>query len=462
MPQGPRKGVARSRSGRWESLGSAALALFCFFALWSTSGLYLALALILVAFASTLPAAWPVLRREPLFWLTLAFMLYVAARTQWAVYDDPELTTRHWKDARAMLWAFGVFVVLIGYWLAAARIRPWVYLALTGAGFVLGLGLSLRWDLVLQGQWAPYIFGQNPNLVAVYSGTIAIGMGVWLTSMLRHRPDPHIGALEKWAPRILAVLGFAAFGALTLYTGSRSGYLGAAVVSLLALVYAVSAWLRERRTGSSSWRSGVAVLGLLVLVFAIYSADPELPASRVIGAWQTLTGEVPSPAAEDIAVNLRLMMWAEAADAFAQRPLLGWGPAAAETLFPVSERESIRELSQFHNLYLEVAVGFGLLGLALMLGICALLFAGALRAWQGAPLRQDALAAFVLLAFVYFLVCAVSKIQINHPDGMAHAMLLGGFAYYLRLRPRFQGGKGDHRPPGRPTIRTGRCSVRER
>lgn len=425
----------RGHAPQWGAwLGGAGLSIFCFSALWSTSGIYLGLLLMLVGFLPAVPAAWPLLKREPVFWLTTMFTVYVALRAYWAASDDPGLAAQHWNDGRSLMWAFGVFVVVVGFWLAAFKRNIAVYLALAGVGFVVGLVMEFEWAAFFRGGWGREVFGINPNLVAVYGGSIAIGLGVGLTWLLRRSHAGDRSSVARWTYALLALLGFAFFSVITLYTGSRSAYLGAASVAAVTAGYIGANWLGERRTVSR--KSGATVVLLLLVLVSLFVWSPELVADRVARLWNSLTGHAVSPAQADVAVDYRLLMWREALQAIKERPLFGWGPAAAEAILPSSTHETIRRFSQFHSLYLEVLVTIGIAGGALLASMYALLIKGVWTFYRhGKPqTRADGLAVFVLLAILYFLVCAVSKLQINHPDGMAYVMLLSGLAYQFRLR----------------------------
>lgn len=86
----------------------------------------------------------------------------------------------------------------------------------------------------------------------------------------------------------------------------------------------------------------------------------------------------------------RLQLVAVALDLIRQRPWFGWGPDASQLITLFSPYPDIRDLTQFHNGYLQVLVSFGLVGG----GLCMTLFAVVLwAAWKRRrPVSYDRLA----------------------------------------------------------------------
>jgi O-antigen ligase len=424
-----------ARAGAW--CGHIGLTVFCFAALVSTSAMYLGALLMLVGTLLAAPIVWNIVKRDRVFWLALGFTLYVVVRTYIAGVSDPVFAGDHWHSGKTLIWAFGIPFVIVGFWLVAVRQSLVIYLAVAAAGFLVALGLEFEWAAFFRNGWFREVFGNNPNLVAVYSGTIAIGLAVWLSHLLKRAHTAAATPADRWY-MLAALAGFIGFCLLTLYTQSRSAYLAGAGVIAAVIAYGGVQTLRHRHSAPVSWKNGVAVLVLVIVLVGLAVWNQDLVLARVVRDFNALTtlghGQAVSPADFHEATGLRLFMWYEALQAFVQRPWFGWGPGAAEMILHKSEYTVIHRFSQFHNLYLELLVTLGVIGSAVLAYMYGLLIQSVWRAWKRMSAASDALAVFVLLWLLYYWISTVTKLQINHPDGMAYVLLLGGVAYSYRLR----------------------------
>lgn len=226
-------------------------------------------------------------------------------------------------------------------------------------------------------------------------------------------------------------------------TYSRAGWLAA--LTGLAVTLIAWAWSAGRR------RLALSVLAVggvgLALLFGL-SRLPPLPESAP-HPLQTLTSLFRWTGAT---AQIRLLGWRAGLEAWRARPLLGYGPATSR---PVLEWFARPELAPFggppalggrpHNVYLEIALESGGIGLALFLGLLAALLMPLLRALPRGDAATRALRAGILGALSANLVTYFFSFESAAPlvlfwslAGMGNA--LSTPAAPVRLRPTARRG----------------------
>ncbi len=259
----------------------------------------------------------------------------------------------------------------------------------------------------------------HPNLLAAY---LALVMPV--TAAFATEPD------TRRHHRLAAVLLLLAQGACLVFTYSRAGWLAA--LTGLGLFALAQLWLLGRRR----WAGGLAFTALLVLLLLLgLSLRPPLPGSAP-HALQTLTSLFRWQGAT---VQIRLLGWRAGLEALAERPWLGYGPATFHLILP---RFLPPQLAPFggagalggrpHNVYLEVALESGLIGLGLFVGLLGLLLVPPVTALRQRRVPSGAegplLAALVgslvanLVTYVFSFESVTSAVLFWTLAGMAHAI----------------------------------------
>lgn len=225
-------------------------------------------------------------------------------------------------------------------------------------------------------------------------------------------------ALEEYG-RAWRALGFAAFAAASVgvvVSGTR-----AAILGLVAgvLVFVALMWVRIslRATGVAL---GVSIVAVMALYWSPWGAQ-----LRSRARWS----------AEEPLGGARLLLWRDSLRMAASRPVFGYGPETFSAEFPrFQSRALAREYPDFyhespHNMFLDALVSQGLLGLAVLLGACALGCYAAYQARNRAPLATSALAAalaatcisqqftvFVASTGLFFFSVIAALAAINAPD----------------------------------------------
>lgn len=171
------------------------------------------------------------------------------------------------------------------------------------------------------------------GLPGVFFGTISIGPftlpAIAPTSPLLGAWDVHNPASVFAQPNQLALLATVGlFSALTVIYRTRIPRNGA-VFALAAGICAVCVIVTRSR---AIWGAIVAVVAL----YAVYRASARnsrvLAAATVLGTvcamgvFAAVAGVLPEPFVIDVTLNNRSAAWAATIEAFARRPLVGWGP----------------------------------------------------------------------------------------------------------------------------------------
>lgn len=200
-----------------------------------------------------------------------------------------------------------------------------------------------------------------------------------------------------------AALGGAAALGLAATQRRTAGWIGWTLVAAIAV--ALAAWTGSRGALAAIW-IGVAVAAVLVPSLRTLRAAGTVIAANVIGVCAVLPLTPPSPAyglwrmssamgADDVS-NGRLTLWRGALRGLADHPLFGHG----EGQFRILVAEGSGLYNHPHNLILQIAFQWGLIGLACILVLAVLAARRALP-----TIRRDPDAATpALLVLCTFLV----------------------------------------------------------
>jgi putative inorganic carbon (HCO3(-)) transporter len=338
------------------------------------------LSLILILALVTL-AAWATdllrhgghIRRTPVDWLILAWLLWVGATT---------VTSVHWPTA--FLGAQGRYEGLVTFVVYALV----YFLALQFAdeeGRVLRLAKTLFWSSMIVAvygllQYAGVVslpedlpwnetsrafstYG-NPNMLGgflIFPVTVALGLAL---------------QESRVAWRLVYWVGFGLNGLALLVTFTRGAWIGGAVsLILLGLI----AWRQRTKMARVDWApAGVfGAAGIALLVRSLFSAGEVTNfAKRIASIFDFGSGSG----------QTRTEIWQAAARAIKDRPLFGWGPDTFGLIFPkFKPAEYVRDAGgasgsdNAHDYPLHLASGLGILGPVLFYALWV--WAG-IRSWK--------------------------------------------------------------------------------
>lgn len=320
------------------ALGLIVEGLLVYVGRWSNGILLLELTLgvLLLASLTIVAANWTALRQQP------AMLIFLAAFVSLVVCF--QATSQHPGDVVLAANFLGLLLAPVAYLLARERPGARTILILAGL-FALGAlvgALTGSYDVFITHKDRATGWAQGGNLMArsvVPLGFLALA-GIFATK-------------ERWRWVFLLALP-AALYALYL-TGTRGVFVA---VPLLGVIFLV-ALLRELRA-PRLWYVGGAVL-LLAAIAAVAVISPRFLGIGSVLEQVTLNASNVT----DTATAQRLYMWEAGWHTFWKSPLIGFGFAN------FTEASKPYGIYMFHNDFLDMAVGAGLVGIFCWLAIIA-------------------------------------------------------------------------------------------
>ncbi|MHB0980373.1 MAG: tetratricopeptide repeat protein [Thermoleophilia bacterium] len=266
------------------------------------------------------------------------------------------------------------------------------------AGFLVGATVVAALAVLQAVRWEPLHFrlGFRPDGRVGSTLGNPLYMGAFLTVAVISSLQVAVGA-RTWVGRAAALAAGCTLVAGLAFSWSRGAW--------LALGVGVVVWFAASLLGDrTSWRraaAGVAGILAVALVMALGVAPAVAPARGAGTVGATAAGSSSKEAGST--VQTRVLIWGEAADAVAERPILGWGPnnfRFAALRYTTAEKLKLEPNTRdgdAHSLPLELAATWGVPATLLFLGWVA---AVALGMWRRRHDPQVALGAGVLAAFL--------------------------------------------------------------
>jgi O-antigen ligase len=331
-------------------------------------------------------------------------------------------------------------------------------------GFVGGIALRLDWAFLLRDprQFFDDRFGFGFGAISfgLFSGTVLLGL-----VLLRRR----CWLDGRGQARRLRVLPWAIATAVAFQGLVMSRSRGAWLATMLG--FAVGLWLsRAGSHGNGSRRPdprdaalpptavdramprrsvarrvglGLAAIGLGALLLANAGGVVE----RLAAELETLKGMAAGEIAyeQDSSLSARWHAQVFGLEAWAERPLLGWGAGTTPALLAADPRPALIDehgdlMQHLHNSYLEAAVQLGAIGMLLFIGIqlglIALLWHRLREGKRGgtAPVTTDRdLIAFLIAALALLMAWQLFEFRAVHQDWRGFWTLLAGLGLGVGL-----------------------------
>lgn len=451
------------------------------------------LAGLVVAALATREAGWQRIRRDPLWHLTLAFWVYLIARTAAALWEDPVDVAARLEIAGK--WAAGAFLptLLFGLWLSEhPRRRLMLLFCLYPIGLVGGALLSLDWRevaAVLAGERDDVgreDFGLTGLETGLYLAVVIWGMLVMAPRLWGSRAQTRSFGIRLGGWYLAVALLFQGF----VIVQTRSTWIILAFFLLVAV--GVAAWRLIRRGGVPVWCRG-AVLALPCLLVVGYlnwgtiaeraaplgtavakalsaARDEGVPAGeRSAPAQESAAGARGVPAGDaagagkargphegrapdlegtllasiDPSFSLRLHLHALGYELWRERPWFGYGPQDAVPYMQERASDELRyikessgyefeTLAHLHNTYLEILVRFGIVGAAFY----AVFLGMTLRAlWRAGSTNAASVDQVVFFAGALGMLLLYQWVDFRYPysNMTAFVGLLAGMVHSFRL-----------------------------
>lgn len=348
------------------------------------------------------PPVW----KHPVFHMLWWALLLAVCHWFYLTLTLPHLAGDYPKlDHIARLFVFIIFA----WWLAGSTRNTLVFWSIASAAVVLapwiaGDGLA---DFQRGFHGERIGFGiRNVQHSAMFFGTVLLGLLIFLPRLLK-APLQHYGKLILWVVAFLVIM------AGVIISQTRATWLGVTAGMLTVCLLMI---LEHRKHFSKKQLLVVffvsASLAILIISnssLVIERATAELDTIQALlrGDWSSVplsTSEVRSSVGE------RLYSWRAAIDMIGQRPLLGWGEQGVDYLFNhIKYNQAHYQALNFghlHNLYLEITLQYGLLGLAAYVYLLTWFTKNAWIAWKRGDMPGD------VLLFFYAFVCFWSVINL--------------------------------------------------
>ncbi|MGL1832734.1 O-antigen ligase family protein [Rhodocyclaceae bacterium SMB388] len=395
-----------------DTLGLAGAYLFAFGAWLGVALAHLGLALMLIAAIWDAPRVWAWLRHSPwpvlmvLWCVTLVATLLVA----WPRGNLEPPTHLSAAASLAKLWLFPLFA----WYLRGERQRVWTALALALAGFVIGRLLAIDLDDPLR---TPSFdtrpgFGLPTLAFAQYAATALIGLYLLAPRVLR--AGSHLRralGLAAW----LTLVGLALLALLM--AQARMVWMSTGAI-LIALSWAIRGRVADRRVVLALSILMIVAITLLSTRFERLGHEVETYALLLRGDWSEIGYG---------SAGLRFHAWGYGLELWLQRPWLGWGPGAARELLATHPDVHLHVLPHFHNIYVELAVGIGLLGgIPLAIG-CVAVFRSIAAASRSGRLPAE-LCLFLAAGLALHLLVGMTNSRVVNSDWAFMWILLAGVA----------------------------------
>lgn len=325
---------------------------------------------------------WRELAAHPFARLLLLFAAYGIAQSVLAAQRTPAIGFALQLSAVAEPVKLGAFACVIGWWLAEHPRWTWPALALMLAGMAAWTLSEMPWqDLgaLLDGSLRLRL-GYAENLVGMLAA-IAV-LGLVLQTQRPHRPAR---AIARATATAMLILGLLLFSAALLFAQSRGAWLALALTLPLASIGLRHTAAEPARGRNRRLRTTAGLLALLAVAW--FLGQPQTSA-RLQGGWalaQALLHDDRAVLATS-SVGLRLDLYALGIKAWLHAPLFGWG---LRSIGPLIAASGLRWGSyvppHLHDAYLQIAVGLGAIGLALLAAMSGVLLRDLWRARRLPP-----------------------------------------------------------------------------
>ncbi|HKJ87755.1 MAG TPA: O-antigen ligase family protein, partial [Gammaproteobacteria bacterium] len=332
----------------------------------------IALGLMALFFAMWVGPNWGLFRRSSLFWLTVAFSLFVVGRALTGYWGAPASGGLQVKWAIDLLWIGGIAAVFLVPWQlgpAGEKRLDWAFALVVLSLFIQAM-LQMEWghlrEFLMDRPW----FQMNPNAFGTLAGILLLGTLVlglrWISFLPSVRP--RWGRFAGWGLWSLALLGLV--GGL-LVSQSRASWLAAVVTVPVALGVVALAHIRKGGRWKRTALGGLVAFSLIAggAVYSQWGMVEHRALTQHKTVEEALSLDLSNLPAHSVGRRLRL--YAFGLRHIPERPLFGWSPGQVEGLIAREGGPAIKILTYMHNMPLQIAMQLGLVGFALFFGMVA-------------------------------------------------------------------------------------------
>lgn len=414
--EGPQCGLKTKNS----AIGWAALSVYAFSWLINFDVSRAAESVFLLCFV----IAWfkepdPAVKWHKVFLLFLAFVVLQVWVHFFAIERFPEVSDGQIKAARHMTKLF--LCIAVAWWLRgsinAAKYLLFIFLA----GIVVSLVINSNTETWLAGLSGKRVdFGYtNAQHTAFYLGLLLIMGGGWLVKCLRcsaNKPEWG-GAL------VLTLLGLVG----VVVTQTRAVWLALTVILLSLMVIGLCRFAKQRQRRWLRTKLLFPVVALVgVLTLTVITMVPVIE-KRLLDE-QDVIETIGQGNLDDVplsSIGIRVHTWVYGWERVKERPLTGWGPRSRNSLidegpFPDWLKDMF---GHFHNVYLEILLAYGVLGLAALFGLTVMILRGTVMLLREG---HQYLGMGMLMSWVFFFIINLFESYLIFSSGMYFFIIFGG------------------------------------
>ncbi|ADU65037.1 O-antigen polymerase [Desulfurispirillum indicum S5] len=420
-------GAMRTRSLAAESIGIAGV--ICIFLGLGASRSLVSLGEMLVILALLLACRHvaAALKRDPIAWMLLIWIVYILARTYFALWEFPETTEEQWRIARRMA-RLGL-VIPIAWWLGATLRGSMNALVLALVSLVLVIVFQIvEHDGDIGFLWgdARLHFMRNAQDFALYSSVAISGLIVFAPRIISF----YAYCKALWVFKLIAFLVVSVTVGLAFAVADvRAQWVALgimAVILFLLLTFRV-VFVPGNRLKSSILLIAFTALLLVSLSFAWSSASERFLQEQDVLVL-LLQGEYKDLRTSSI--GHRVHMWRGALSEMEGRWLFGWGPGSSDVVMKIADipPETKIRFRHFHSSYVEVLVRTGVVGSFLFFSIVFTIMAKFLRIWRQGKIPGD-VALFVGFACIALMAGNATEAFFGMHFGTFFFVCIMAFAY---------------------------------
>ncbi|MCW4152630.1 O-antigen ligase family protein [Halomonas sp. 18H] len=368
----------------------------------------------------------PAFKWHKVFLLLLAFVVLQIGVYFFAVDRFPDVADGQVKAARHIAKLF--LCIAVAWWIRGSAKAAKYLLLVFIAGILVSLALNSNveeWRMGLAGRRVDFGY-TNAQHIAFYFGLLLI-MGVgWLFKCVGIS-----AAKYEWGIAFaLTLLGVAG----VVVTQTRAVWLALGLIFLGLVVFSLLRLLMQRRPAGLRPKLLLSCVVLIGVVALTVSAVAPVLEKRVLKEQEVIEA-IAAGNMEDVpftSIGIRVHTWSYALDKIQERPLTGWGAKSRGALidegpFPDWLKD---RFGHFHNSYLELLLAYGVLGLAAIAILTAMILKGTVTLLN-TPHKHWGVG--LLVSWVFFFIINVFESYVIFNSGMYFFVIVGGvgMSFYM-------------------------------
>lgn len=376
--------------------------------------------------------AWTFETKRTTKWnkIFLLFALFLSLQTgvyYYAVDRFPEFSGEQFKATRHVAKLF--LCIAVAWWIRGSIILSRYLLTIFIMGFLSSLIINssiTEWQSGFEGRRVDLSY-TNAQHAALYFGLLFIFSITWLTSYI----SQHKRLITYIIPAFLVALGATGI----VITQTRAVWLALAIVATVGIVVAgiffLLRWKNKQLNNANIGIPLIVVAGMLLLGAGLMK--PVI--SDRLSAEENVIESIADGELKKIpltSIGIRLHTWSYALEKIKERPLTGWGPESRKPLIdegPFPDWIKAR-FGHFHNIYIEIALAYGILGFLAILALTAAVIKGnALLVRRGYSTWGYGL----LSAWLFFSIVSAFESYAIFESGTHFYIIIGGIgmSFYL-------------------------------